>query len=873
MKFFQLSPSQVAEQLNTDILEGLDPTRLDERQEIYGKNELNKHKENFSKSRLLGQFKDPTIIILLIVATISAVASVLQRNYEDLFNTFIIVAIVIVSGLIRVLRLCKAEKAITALKKFTIPKANVIRGGQVIKIKSVDLVPGDIVLLQSGDMVHADGRIIECSFLKVDESVLTKKSLPAEKSAAVIIGDNHSIENINNMVFSGSVIISGTAKIIVTSIGMETQIGKAVTVLQCNEQEKTTLQTQIEQMGKVLSLLASIICGVILVLGIVEGKPIIDMLLTVVLLAVALIPEGLLSTVTDILSFGVSELFRTGVIVNRLSIVETLGNIEVICTDKTGTLTKNEMSVVSCYVNDEHIDFIPKNYKKCAEIILYGSMCNDAFLKDFEDKKVCVGDPTEGAIISALEKFGKSKFFLDKQYPKMGVIPFDKDRKCKSSVNVIDGRNLVIVKGTSDVIFKKCINQTYVNKCIEAEAEMEKSGLRVLAIAVKEIDVIPSELFVEEIESELKLVGLIGMTDVLQEKTSYALNASKKAGIRTIMFSGDHSIAAVSAAEQMDIFSQGDIVLTGQQLEGLSDEEFLSCIKKCSVYSRISPKQRLRVVQTWQNLGKTVAVTGEGLDDTAALRRANIGCAMGTSGVDIAKNVADVVLLDDSFASIVFGIHKSRNIYSNIVKTVSFLISANLSQVFVVLLALLMLFNVPLLPLHLLWINVVTSALPALALGTETACEGLMGHPPHTKNNNIITKSIIIDILWQGLLIAIVSLFGYVIGTGFEPQTQNKMLLSTGQTMTFAILALSQIFYAFDFRSKYSIFEIKLFSNKHLNLSALISIASLLFVMLVPGVSRIFGVVSLRFVQWILILGLSLLPFVIREMAKLIKKR
>ena len=873
MKFFQLTPSQAAEQLNTDMFEGLDPSHVNQRQEVYGKNVFENQNEHLCKSRFLGQFKDLSIIILLIAVAISAIISVLQKNYRDLINAIVIVAIVMVNGLIGVLQLRKAEKAIAALKKFTLPKANVIRGGHVVEIKTVDLVPGDIVLLRSGDLVPADGRIIECSFLKIDESVLTKETLPAEKSVDVIAGDNHSIEDINNMVFSGTLIVSGTAKMIVTAIGMETQIGKVVPVLQRNEQGETPLQTQIGQMGKVLSLLSLVICAVILLLGIVEGKPIVDMLLTVIALAVALIPEGLIATVTVILAFGVGELFRIGVIVNKLSIVETLGKIEVICTDKTGTLTKNEMGVVACYVNGEHLDFVPQNYKKSAEIILYGSMCNDAFLKKSGDKRVCVGDPTEGAIISALEMFGKDKFFLDKHYPRMGIIPFDRGRKCKSTIHVIDGKNLVIVKGTSDVIFKKCINNSYVDKCAKAEVEMEKTGLRVLAVAVKEIDVIPPELFVEEIESDLVLVGLIGMSDALREKTSYALQNCKKAGIRTVMFSGDHSIAAMSAAEQMGIFAQGDIVLTGQQLENMSDNDFLSCIKQCSVYSRISPEQRVRVVQTWQKVGKKVAVTGDSFSDSAALQSANVGCAMGISGVDVAKDAADVVLLDDSFAAITFGIHKSRGIYNNIKKAVCFLLSGNLSEVFVILLSMLMQFNIPVLPLHLLWINVVTSALPTLALGTETAREGLMSRPPHSKKESLINKSTLIDILWQGALIGFVSLFGYIVGTGFLPQTQDEISILKGQSMAFAVLALSQIFYAFDSHSRHSILEIGLFSNKYLNLSALVSVVLLLFVMLIPGVSGVFGIVSLGFGQWILILGLSLLPFVICEIVKLIRKR
>ncbi len=873
MKFFQLTPLQAAEQLNTDIIDGLSLSQVAQKQEICGKNELKRHDEKLDKSRFLTQFKDLTIIILLVAAVISAIISVLQKDYWELINAALIVAIVIINGVIGMLQEGKAEKALASLERFSLPKARVIRSGQVVEIKTVDLVPGDIVLLEAGDLVPADGRIVECSFLKIDENVLTEESLPAEKSVGIIAGDNHSIGDLCNMAFSGTLVISGTGKMIVTSIGMETQLGKIAGMLHRGDHEKTPLQTQIAQMGRVLSLVALIVCAVMLLLGIIEGKPIIDMLLTVVSLAVASIPEGLLATVTVMLAFGVRQLAKKGVIVRKLGAVEALGNIEVICTDKTGTLTKNEMNVVSCYVKGEHLEFAPKNYKKSAELILYGSMCNDAFIEKRDGRSICIGDPTEGAIISALKTFGKDKHFLDKQYPRMGVIPFDRDRKCKSTIHVIGGRNLVIVKGTPDVLFEKCTNQAYVDEAIKAEEEMAKQGLRVLAVAVKEIDVIPSELFVEEIESDLVLVGLIGITDALHSETSHALRACKKAGIRTVMLSGDQSVTAKAAAEQMGIFVEGDTILDGQQLDAMSDEEFLSCIENCSVYARITPEQRVRVVNTWQKLGKNVAVTGDRSSDAPALQRADIGCAMGVSGVDVAKDAADIVVLDDSFATIVTAIRQGRGVYNNIKKTVRFLLSGNLSEVLVILAAMLMLFNVPLLPLHLLWINVLTNALPALALGMETAREGLMNRPPRSKKESLITKSITVDVLWQGALIAVVSLLGYVFGTGFLPRTQDLQLISTGRTMAFAILAFSQIFHAFDSRSRHSILKIGAFGNRWLNLSALASVVLILFVMLTPGVSSVFGIASLNFVQWLTILGLSLIPFVCCEIVKLIKKR
>jgi len=771
MKFFQLSPSQVAEKLNTDIDDGLHLDQVKQRQHEYGKNELKKEKHNFVKSCFVGQFKGLTIIILLVAASISAVISILRHEYVDLINSIVIVGIVVINGVIGLLQENKAEKALLALEKFSVPKAKVIRDGRVLVINTVDVVPGDVVLLENGDLVPADGRIVECSFLRIDENVLTEESLASEKNVELISGDNHSIGEIHNMVFSGTQVISGTAKIIVTSIGMETQLGKIAGMLQCDGCEKTPLQTQITQMSKVLSLVALIVSAIILILGIIEGESIIDMLLTVVSIAVAAIPEGLLATVTVMLAFGVQRLAKNGAIVRKLSAVEALGNIEVICTDKTGTLTQNDLAVVSCYVKGETIDFIPQNYKKSAELIFYGSMCNDAHFEKQGKKSVCIGDPTEGAIIAALESFGKDKLFLDKQYPKMGTIPFDRERKCKSSIHVIGGRNLVIVKGDPNVIFEKCINHDLVTDAEKAERNMAERGLRVLAVAVKEIDVIPSELFIEEIESDLVLLGLIGLSDVLHKKTTTALKACATAGIRTVMLSGDHILTAKASAQQMGIFRDGDLALDGEQLDALSDDEFAACIERCSVYSRVSAEQRVRIVDTWKEVGKNVAITGDRSDDAPALQRADIGCAMGCAGMDVAKESADVVLADDSFSTLVCGIQQGRGVYNNIKKAIRFLLSGNLSEVLLILVAMLMLFNVPLLPLHLLWINVLTNAFPAIALGMEPARDGLMSRAPHNKKESLINKSIMLSVLWQGAIIALVSILGYVFGTGFEPRT------------------------------------------------------------------------------------------------------
>lgn len=868
MKFFQLTPSQAAEQLNTDLMDGLSLSQVEYKQTVCGKNEFKKNKNKSLFSRFLAQFKDYMIIILLLSAVILAVVALLEQKYLELAGASAIMAIVIVNGLIGLLHEHKVRATLAVFEKYDIHKSLVIRQGNLVEILREELVPGDIVLLQTGDVVPADGRIMECSFFKVDESILSGKSLPAEKSIEAIEGDNHPVEDLHNMVFSGTTVVSGNAKIIVTAIGNETQIGKISGMLSLQEETRAPLQTQMTQMGKVLSLIALVISTILLILGIIEGKAVVEMFLTVVSLAVASMPEGLTATLTVLLALGMQQLVDSGVVARKLGTVEMLGNIDVICTDKTGILTKNEMRVSSCYVKGETFKFIPKNYKDVAEIILYASMCNDAKLSQQDD----FTDSTEAAIISALSAFGKNKEFLDKQYPRMGTIPFDRERKCKSTIHIVNGRNLVVVKGSPEQIYCKCKNLSTLDDIVKIENEMASFGWRVLAVAVREVDVIPSELLAEEIEQDLTLIGLIGLTSVPDPATVAALQECRNAGIKTIMISGDYVVTAKATAERLGIYSEGDITLTGELIDAMSDDEFSESVKNCSVYSRISSEQKVRLVQAWQKFDKNVIITGETVDDASALQKADIGCVMGVTGVDSVRNAADVVFADGGFAAIVSAIRQGRGVYNNIKKTIGFLLTGNLSEVLLLFISMLFMFQLPILPLHLLWINVFTNALPALTLGMEKARQGLMTHPPRSKNESLITMSVSIDILWQSALIAVVALLGFLIGTGFVPRTNDQTILSVGQTMAFAILALSQIFHVFNRRSKHLILKIGFFANKYINFAASISVLLLMFVMLMPGVSSVFGISSLSFLQWLLIILLSLVPFAVCEAVKIIRK-
>lgn len=870
MKFFQLTPQQVISELVSDSNTGLTAEEALQRQNVYGKNQFEKKKRTSLGVRFLTQFKNLTVIALLIAVLVYSVVSVVKADFAELINVALILLVVVLNGCIYVVLEGKAEKTLLFLHKIIRPKVTVIRDGASVKVKATELVPGDIVLLNAGDLVPADGRIINSISLKVKENVLTGESLPAEKHDLIIEGDNHSTSELHNMVFCGTMVLSGSAKIIVTATGMSTQICKITGALQDEQNYKTPLQLQMAQMAKVLGLLTLIACALIFVLGIIEGNEIADMLLTAAALAVAVIPEGLATIVTAVLALGAKKMAEENAVIKRLDVIETLSSTEVICSDMTGTMTQNKMVVSACYAKGQLFPFSAEHYRDFAEVIFYGSMCNEAFWKDHDGERICVGDPTEGAIIAALETMGRDKQYLDKQYPKMGRIPFDANRKCASSIHVIGGRNLVIVKGAPDNIYEKCTNSfEEIEQARKAVETMAAKAMRVLAIAVKEIDVIPSELFVEELESELTLVGLIGMNDQPRPEVLSALKSCNMGAIQTIMITNDHVTTAKSIADKVGIFRDDDLALTGEEINQFTDGELEDKLEKSSVYARISPDQKVKIVNAWKNKGKTVAVTGESVTDTSALEAADIGCALGLSGTDAALDAADMVLIDNNFSTIVTAVQFSRGIYNNIKKVVQFLLVGSVGQLLIVFLALLLMFDIPLLPLHFLWINTVVTLFPALALGTENARIGLMSHPPRGRNEGLLAKKAVINTVWQGGLIAIASLLGFVVGTGFAPRTDGRELISLGQTMAFAILAFSQIFLAFSSRTRHSVFKVGPLGNKFLNYSALISAVLTIMVMLLPGISTIFGIMPLTVGQWLWVLALSFTPHIVCEIVKL----
>lgn len=863
MKFFQITPLQAASQLDSDCENGLRDEQIDGIRKIYGTNSMPSNRKQSFVSALATQLRDIMTDILLVAAAVSGLVSFLQHDMGKLIDAFVIIAIVLLNITIGALQQGRAERALDALAEITAPTATVKRGGKRMIIPSSELVPGDLMILSAGDFVPADGRIVTCTQCKTDEKLLSGENLPAEKSPGIIEGDNHSVSDLHNMVFSGSMVLEGEAEALVTSIGLETQLGKIAGIMQNKSALKSGIQRQMAQMGRVLGLAAIAICLVIFVLGLIEQKPILDMFLMAVALAVAVIPEGLTATVSMLLAIGVKKLAKINAVVRKLDVVETLGNTQIICTGKTGTLTENKMRLVQFFTGGEILDFEPANYKMAAESVLYGSMCNEASLVMQNGRRVCKGDPTEGAILYALEDLGREKEFINEQYPKWGDIPFDSERKRKTTVHVINGQNVVIVKGAPDVLYNMCNNgEIELAAFRAAEKKMAESALRVLAIAVKAIDVIPSEL-TPEIENGLHMIGLFGMMDPPRPGVVEAISSCISAGIRPIMITGDQVTTATAVAQKVGIYNPGDVALTGAQLDQMTDEEFENYLSRCSVYARVSPEQKVRIVSAWQNKGKSVVMTGDGINDAPALHSADIGCAMGASGTDVAKEASDIILLDDNFSTLVSSVQQGRGILNNISKTVKFLLTGNIGAMLFTLAAMICFATIPMLPIQMLWINMIILVMPGLALGLETARSGLMERAPRDKRQNFIDKNTAVDVIWQGILIAAVTFAAFAIGYSDS--------VGLAQTMAFAVLALSQIIHSFDCRSRHLCIKIGLFSNISHVISVVLSLALTVAVML-PGIGTVFGIQSLSFARLTTVLILSVIPFFVCEAVKLFRK-
>ncbi len=858
------SGSEVLEMLQTDLQKGLTDSEVQKRREKHGENKLREKKKKTTLQRFGEQFKDAMILILLLAAAVSFVIACVEQNPKEFFEPLLILLIVVLNAVMGVMQESKAEKALDALKNMSAPHARVIRDGKEAIIEASALVPGDIILLEAGDFVPADARLIKSVSLKSEESALTGESVPSEKDALAEVAENAPIGDRTNMVFSGCSITYGNATAVVTATAMDTEMGKIANLLDSEQDGQTPLQKKLSQLGKYLGIMAIAACAIIFVVGIANDIKPLEIFMTAISLAVSAIPEGLPAIVTVVLSIGVQRMVKKNALIRRLPAVETLGSASVICSDKTGTLTQNRMTLVKAYVDGEgDAEAITDNVsEKVKKLLLYGTLCCDGNVHVEGDEVQHIGDPTETAIVYAAYKNGMPKDDLNSNHQRVAEIPFDSDRKLMSTVNVFDNKNIVIVKGAFDVMAERCISGDLA-KAKEMTEKMSSDALRVLAIAYKEIDKVPENPTTEELECDLHFMGLVGMIDPPRPEAKEAVAICRKAGIKPVMITGDHVVTASAIAKELGILLEGDRAITGAELDMMTDTELDRVVETISVYARVSPENKIRIVKAWQRRGQVVSMTGDGVNDAPALKAADIGCAMGITGTDVAKGAADMTLTDDNFATIVDAVREGRGIYANIKKVVGFLLGTNIGEVITVFVAMLLWHKTPLLSMQLLLINLVTDSLPAIALGMEAVESDVMTRKPKPKNEGLFAHGFGIRIVLQGIMFGFLSLVAFKSG---ETLTGS---LEGGQTLAFMVLALSQVVQAYNMRSEHSLFRIGIFSNRQLNLAALSSTAVVALVMLTP-VRSIFGLVSLPLVGYLIGIGLILVPFVVMELSKLL---
>ena len=848
-----LRKEEVIRELKTDKKEGLNYEEVKIRQLKYGKNKLKDKPKESILTKFIKQFNDFMIIILIIASIVSAGISFFQHE-NDYIDSVIIIAIVVLNAIMGVIQEEKAQKAIEALNKMTPPKAKVVRENKISEINAEELVLGDLIILEAGSYVPADCRLIESHNLKIEESTLTGETEPVLKDSDMICKRNISLGDKLNMGFMASIVVNGTGKAIVTNIGMGTNVGKIANMIIENESPETPIQKKLGQVGKTLGIVCLAICLFIFVIGIIKNIDPIEMFMTSVGLAVAAIPEGLPAIVTIMLSIGVTKMAKKNSIIRKLPAVETLGSSSVICSDKTGTLTKNEMTVVE--VNSRNQDFA----------LELATMCTDADLKYENGKYEISGEATEKAILNAGMKDGKNKIELYQKMPRVNEIPFSSERKMMTTIHRNGDKYRIITKGAPDILIDRCtkeINSSSIGKAnIKSNnLQMAKKALRVLAVAYKDIDRLPSKIDSTSIEEDLIFVGLIGMIDPPRDNVKEAIRTCKHAGIKTVMITGDHIETAKAIAKDLGILMPKDLTITGQELNNMAQEELERKIKDCSVFARVTPEHKVRIVKAWQKTGAVVAMTGDGVNDSPALKKADIGIAMGKNGTDVAKNAADMILADDNFVTIVEAVKQGRNIYDNIRKAIHFLIATNIGEIVVILLGIILGFKSPLLAIQLLWVNLVTDSLPAIAIGLEPPEENIMRRTPVNSKKSIFSDGLWGKIIVEGLMIGILTLVAFSIGNKYYN-------LETGRTMAFISIGLLELVHSFNIKSEKSILKTNIFENNFLILSFILGVFVQTIVVIIPTLASIFDLVSLNSTQWIITILISILPIPIIELQK-----
>ena len=839
---------------------GLTEDEASKRLEKYGANNLKEKKKENLFIKFIKQFNDFMIIVLIIAAIISAIVAKTNGS-GDYIDSIIIIAIVIFNAIMGLIQEEKAEKSLEALKKMSAPNAKVRRNGKIQEIEAAQVVPGDVVILEAGNYVPADCRLIDSYNLQIEESSLTGETLPTSKQADVILNANTAIGDLKNMAFATTIVVNGHAEAVVVETGMNTKVGQIAGMIIENESPETPLQKKLGEVGKTLAITCMIICGLIFLIGIWKQIPITEMFMTSVGLAVAAIPEGLPAIVTIMLSIGVTKMAKKNSIIRKLPAVETLGCSSVICSDKTGTLTQNKMTVTQIR---NAVGLVKNDDRRF--ILELGTMCTDTI----ESQEV-IGEATEVAITNAAVEMNLRKRDLYDQMQRINEISFDSKRKMMTTIHKIGSKYRIITKGAPDVLIKRC-SQYYQNGRIEPifskrdalqeqNQMMAEDALRVIAIAYKDVEKLPREINSETIENELTFVGLIGMIDPPREGVKEAVKTCRKAGIKTVMITGDHLQTAKAIAKELGILRKGDLAINGETLEKMSQQELERDIMRYSVFARVSPEHKVRIVKAFQSTGAVVAMTGDGVNDAPALKNADIGIAMGKGGTDVAKNASDMVLTDDNFVTIVEAVKQGRNIYDNIKKAVHFLLATNIGEIVAIFVGLLLGIKSPLLAIQLLWVNLVTDSLPAIALGLEKAENNIMNRLPRNPRKSLFADGLWGKITTEGVMIGMLTLVAFSIGN-------NLYSIEVGRTMAFLSLGILELVHSFNIKGEESIFKTGLFENRYLVGAFVLGTLLQVVVVVISPLAQIFDVVPLNSVQWLMTVIISILPVVIVELQK-----
>lgn len=868
MEEYKQTIEEVRKVTEADPDTGLSSQEVDERRKKQGLNKFNEAPKESMIKKFFRSLSDFTTIVLLIAAVISFYTA-FATEHGDLFEGLLIIAIVVINSVLSIVQEGNAEKALESLQDMNKQTATVIRDGKVTTVESEQLVVGDILVLESGDAISADARLIEASQLRVEESALTGESEAVEKDAAFVAKEDESLGDQLNMVFKGCTVAAGRGKAIVTAIGMATEMGKIADLLNENTMQKTPLQVRLNQLGKRISMIALAAAALVFVIGELQGEPLLEMFMTSISLAVAAVPETLTVIVTLTLAYGVQKMARKHAIIRQLPAVETLGTANVICSDKTGTLTQNEMRVRRVWSKDDEVTNIEDSMTNSAmEILKMAALCTDVTVEQEDDDLVIKGNPTEVAIVRAVEENYHTKAELEKKYPRVNELPFDSERKMMTTVHQMGEKYISITKGAFDVLAPR-FSSGDVEQAGIVNDRFGKRALRVIAVGYATYDEEPQDISSEALEKDLRLIGLIGMIDPPRPESKGAIKRAKKAGIKTVMITGDHVVTASAIAKELGILNDPSEALSGSELHQLSDEELDARVKSLSVYARVTPEDKIRIVKSWQRTGAVVAMTGDGVNDAPALKASNVGCAMGITGTDVAKSAADMILTDDNFATIVDAVSQGRSVYQNIRKAINFLLSCNISEIFIVLIAMLLGWGAPFTAVQLLFVNVVADGLPGFALGREPAEHGIMDQPPIPKNEGIFARGLLQKIAINAGVFTIVTLFGYYLGSYVDtisPWVDASQ--HVGQTVAFLILAYSSILHVFNVRSSQSIFKVNLATNKALFEMALLALAITTAVALLPFTQELFGLVHISLNHWFLVGILSIVPIAVNELIK-----